>query len=225
MFPRSFVTRNHLRYFIADFYAEGEPMSDPCRSSDEEKILAVIGLGNPGKEYENTRHNVGFKIADRLIDRYRIGMQERKFRASWGAGQAEGRKILFVKPLTYMNRSGEAVGEILKYFGIAPQQALVIHDDLDLPFARLRIAARGGAGGHKGVQSIMDHLGTADFPRLKLGIGRPRHGEPVETFVLQPPYSEDRQEFETLLDHAEKAAITILSTCLTAGMNEFNRRD
>ncbi len=200
-------------------------MSDPCRHSDDDDILAVVGLGNPGKEYENTRHNVGFSVADRLIRHYFIGMQERKFRASWGAGQAEGRKILFVKPLTYMNRSGEPVGEILKYFGIAPQQTLVIHDDLDLPFARIRIARRGGAGGHKGIQSIIDHLGTTDFPRLKLGIGRPKHGEPVETYVLQPPYPEEREEFEELSVEAEEAARAVLSTCLSAAMNEFHRRD
>lgn len=200
-------------------------MSNSCRHSDEEKILAVIGLGNPGKEYENTRHNVGFRVVDRLVRIYSAGMQERKFRASWGHAAAEGRKILFVKPLTYMNRSGEAVGEILKYFGIAPQQALVIHDDLDLPYARIRLAARGGAGGHKGIQSIIDYLGTQDFPRLKLGIGRPRHDEPVETFVLQPPYPEDREEFEKMTAQAEAAARAVLATCLSAAMNEFNKRE
>ncbi|MFZ2447093.1 MAG: aminoacyl-tRNA hydrolase [Syntrophobacteraceae bacterium] len=200
-------------------------MNDPCRNSDDDQILAVIGLGNPGKEYENTRHNAGFRVLDLLIRQYGIGVQERKFRASWGAGQAEGRKVLFVKPLTYMNRSGEAVGEILKYFGIAPQQTLVIHDDLDLPFARIRIARRGGAGGHKGIQSIIDHLGTTDFPRLKIGIGRPKHHEPVETFVLQPPYSEDREEFEKMTAQAEEAARAVLATCLSAAMNEFNKRE
>jgi len=200
-------------------------MSDPCRYSDEQKILAVIGLGNPGKEYENTRHNAGFWVVDRLIRVYSIGMQERKFRASWGSGAVEGRKVLFVKPLTYMNRSGEAVGEILKYFGIAPPRALVIHDDLDLPFLRVRIARKGGAGGHRGIQSIIDHLGTHEFPRLKLGIGRPIHGEPVETFVLQPPYSEDRQEFENMTAQAEEAARAVLATCLSAAMTVFNRTE
>jgi PTH1 family peptidyl-tRNA hydrolase len=200
-------------------------MNEPCRNSEDDTILAVIGLGNPGKEYENTRHNAGFRVLDRLIRHYCIGTQERKFRAGWGAGQAEGRKVLFVKPLTYMNRSGEAVGEILKYFGIVAQQALVIHDDLDLPFARIRIARRGGAGGHKGIQSIIDHLGTTDFPRLKIGIGRPKHNEPIETFVLQPPYPEDRDEFEKMTAQAEEAARAVLATCLSAAMNEFNKRE
>lgn len=200
-------------------------MSDPCQHSEDSKILAVVGLGNPGKEYENSRHNAGFRVADRLICRYGVGTQERKFRAAWGNGVAEGRKVLFVKPLTYMNRSGEAVGEIIKYFGILPRQVLVIHDDLDLPLARIRIARRGGAGGHRGIQSIIDHTGTTDFPRLKLGIGRPGHGEPVESFVLQPPYPEDRQAYETMCEQAEQAASAILATCLSAAMNEFNKRD
>jgi peptidyl-tRNA hydrolase, PTH1 family len=198
-------------------------MGDVCRN--EEQILALIGLGNPGKEYEHTRHNVGFQIVNRLIASYSPGMMERKFRASWGFAMAEGRKILFVKPLTFMNRSGEAVGEIIKYFGIPPCQMLVIHDDLDLPFARIRIAQRGGSGGHRGIQSIIEQLGTSDFPRLKMGVGRPKHGEPVETFVLQSPYPEDREEFENMTAQAEKAACSVLATCLSEAMNEFNKRE
>ncbi len=200
-------------------------MSDPCRNSSEEKTLAVIGLGNPGKEYERTRHNAGFQVLDRLVSRYSASMMDRKFRASWGFGMAEGRKVLFIKPLTYMNRSGEPVGDLLKYFGIAPARILVIHDDLDLPFARIRIVQKGGSGGHRGIQSIIDHLGTSDFPRLKMGIGRPKQSEPVETFVLQPPYSEDREEFENLTAQAEKAACAVLATCLSEAMNQFNKRE
>jgi PTH1 family peptidyl-tRNA hydrolase len=193
--------------------------------ASEEQILALIGLGNPGKEYTHTRHNVGFQVVDRLIGHYSPQMMERKFRASWGFAHAEGRKILFAKPLTFMNRSGEAVGDILKYFGIPPDRMLIIHDDLDLPFARIRIAQRGGSGGHKGIQSIIDHVGSSDFPRLKMGIGRPKHGEAVETFVLQPPYPEDREDFEKMTEHAEKAARAILATSLSDAMNKFNRRD
>jgi len=200
-------------------------MNTPCRHNAEDRILAVIGLGNPGREYENTRHNAGFMVLDRLIGHYSIGTQERKFRAVWGSGLAEGTKVLFVKPLTFMNRSGEAVGDILGYFGISPRQALVVHDDLDLPFSRMRIARKGGAGGHRGIQSIIDHLGTQDFPRIKLGIGRPRHGEPVEAFVLQPAYSGERQEFEAMIARAEEAARAVLSTGLSAAMNDFNRAE
>ncbi|MGC9196458.1 MAG: aminoacyl-tRNA hydrolase [Syntrophobacteraceae bacterium] len=198
-------------------------MGDVCRN--EVQILAVIGLGNPGKEYSGSRHNAGFEVLDRLIDRYSPSMIERKFRASWGFAVAEGRKVLFVKPLTYMNRSGEAVGEIIKYFGICPANMIVVHDDLDLPLARIRIAQRGGAGGHRGIRSIMDHVDTADFPRLKMGIGRPKHGEPVEDFVLLPPYSEERQAWKDMLAQAEEALRSVLATGITDAMNRFNRRD
>jgi len=197
-------------------------MGDICRSEDQ--IFAVAGLGNPGKEYEHTRHNVGFRVVDRLIARYSPAMMDRKFRASWGFAVAHGRKILFVKPLTFMNRSGEPTVELIKYFGIPAVGLLVVHDDLDLPFARIRIAKRGGSGGHKGIQSIIDHLGSADFPRLKVGIGRPKHAEPIEDFVLQPPYAEDREVFEKMTEHAEEAVNAILSTCLSEAMNRFNQR-
>ncbi len=198
-------------------------MGDVCRN--DVQILAVIGLGNPGKEYSGSRHNAGFEVLDRLIDRYCPSMIERKFRASWGFAVAEGRKVLFVKPLTYMNRSGEAVGEIIKYFGISPANVIVVHDDLDLPIARLRIAQRGGAGGHRGIRSIMDHVDTSDFPRLKMGIGRPKHGEPVEDFVLLPPYPEDRQAWKDMISQAEEALRSVLATGLCDAMNRFNRRD
>ena len=198
-------------------------MGDVCRN--EERILAVIGLGNPGKEYAGSRHNAGFLVIDLLIALYSPSMMERKFRASWGFATAEGQKTLFAKPLTYMNRSGEAAGELIKYFGIPPGRMLVVHDDLDLPFGRIRLAQRGGSGGHKGIQSIIEHVGGADFPRLKVGVGRPKHGEPVEEFVLLPPYAEDREDFEKTLVQAEEAARVVLAAGLSDAMNRFNRRD
>lgn len=198
-------------------------MGDVCRNAVQ--ILALVGLGNPGKEYAATRHNAGFQVIDRLIALYSPQMMERKFRASWGFAMAEGRKVLFAKPLTYMNRSGEAVGELIKYFGIPPAKMMVVHDDLDLPFARIRIAQRGGSGGHKGVQSIIEQVGASDFPRLKMGVGRPKHGEPVESFVLLPPYPEDRDDFEKMIVQAEEAARAVLAGCLSDAMNTFNRRD
>ncbi len=197
-------------------------MGDVCRN--EEQILAVVGLGNPGKEYAGSRHNAGFLVIDRLVERYLPSMNERKFRASWGFAVAEGRKVLFVKPLTFMNRSGEAVGELIKYFGIPRAKMLVVHDDLDLPFARIRIAQRGGSGGHRGIQSIIEHVGGSDFPRMKIGVGRPKHGEPIEDFVLLPPYSEDRENFEKTVSQAEEAVCAVLAGCLTEAMNKFNRR-
>jgi len=191
----------------------------------EAKIAALCGLGNPGNEYAKTRHNVGFQVVDRLAQAFGIALQQRKFRAGWGTGTVEERKILIVKPLTFMNRSGEAVVEVLKYFGITANQMLVIHDDLDLPVGRIRLVLKGGAGGHRGVSSIIQHLGHQDFPRLKLGIGRPAYGETVESYVLRPPYPEETLAFNDMVERGFEAVQTVLSTGLVAAMNRFNRQE
>jgi PTH1 family peptidyl-tRNA hydrolase len=191
-------------------------------SEREERISVVVGLGNPGREYEATRHNVGFMVVDRLVSEASVALQERKFRAMWGSGEIEGRKILLIKPSTYMNRSGEAVAEILKYFGKAAAEMIVVHDDLDLPCGRVKVARRGGAGGHRGVASIIQHLGHQDFPRLKLGIGRPLHGEPVEVYVLEPPYKDQRPELEDMVTRGVEVARAILSAGVGEAMNRYN---
>ena len=124
-----------------------------------------------------------------------------------------------------MNRSGEAVSQVLRYFKISPEQMLVVHDDLDLPLGRVRLVLRGGAGGHRGVSSIIEHLGEQDFARLKLGIGRPLHRETVEAYVLQPPYPEQQGAFEDLIMRGVEAARTVLLSGMMRAMNVFNRSD
>jgi PTH1 family peptidyl-tRNA hydrolase len=151
-------------------------------------------------------------------------MQERKFPAHWGEGRIGSRKVVLVKPMTYMNRSGEAVGPILRYYRLPPEALLVVHDDLDLPLGRIRIARRGGTGGHRGVASIIQALGGGEFARLKLGIGRPRHREPVETFVLDGFYSDELEAAEEMVDRAAAAAVAVLEEGLEAAMNRFNQR-
>ncbi len=194
-------------------------------SEKDDPIAVVVGLGNPGRDYERTRHNAGFLVVDRLVSACGIQLQERKFRAGWGTGFIEDRKILVVKPLTFMNLSGEAVGAVLNYFGYASTQVLVVHDDLDLPCGRVRIVRQGGAGGHRGISSIMDHLGTRDFPRVKLGIGRPLHGEPVESYVLQPPYPEDAGLFMQMIDLGVEVVRSVISSGVSAAMNKYNRKE
>lgn len=191
----------------------------------DKSIAAIAGLGNPGSQYERTRHNAGFRVLDLLVPAMGAGMQQRKFRAVWGMGSHGGAKILLFKPTTYMNRSGDAAVELLNYFGIRPSQMLVIHDDLDLPVGRIRIARGGGSGGHRGVSSLMECLGTRDFPRLRLGIGRPLHGEVVESFVLQGPYPDQVPLFEGMIDRAAEAVRAILDDGLSAAMNEFNKKE
>lgn len=191
----------------------------------EVKIALVCGLGNPGGEYARTRHNAGFQVVDRWVEVFHFALQQRKFKASWGVGTIEGRKVWVVKPLTYMNRSGEVVVEMLDYFDISAEQMLVVHDDLDLPCGRIRVAPKGGAGGHRGVASIIQHLGHQDFPRLKLGIGRPQHGEAIESYVLQAPYPDEAATFAHMVGRGFEALQMILSAGLTAAMNQFNRHE
>lgn len=191
----------------------------------EEGIAVIAGLGNPGRQYENTRHNVGFRVVDLLAETSGMVLQERKFRAAWGMGVVEECKVLLVKPLAFMNRSGEAVGEVLRYFGYSPGRLLVIHDDLDLPCGRIRLVRKGGTGGHRGVASIVEHVGGEDFPRVKLGIGKPLHGEAVESFVLHPPYPDETEVFEKMIQLGEQAVRAVLSLGLAAAMNRFNRKE
>ncbi|RPJ06359.1 MAG: aminoacyl-tRNA hydrolase [Deltaproteobacteria bacterium] len=187
------------------------------------RIVSIVGLGNPGKQYEGTRHNAGFRVVDLLAQKYSVTLQERKFRASWGTGEIEGRKVLLFKPLTFMNRSGEVVAEMLRYFGTPPAEMLVIQDDLDLPCGSIRLVRGGGAGGHRGILSLIQHLGQQGFPRLKLGIGRPMHEEPVETYVLQNPCKEQQQEFTDMIQHATEVVQVAISSGLDYAMNQFNR--
>lgn len=194
------------------------------RAKPEEKTAVVVGLGNPGKQYESTRHNAGFRLVDLLVERWQTPLQDRKFQASWGIGAFGGEKIILVKPLTFMNRSGEAVGAILKYFGIPPGAMLVVHDDLDLPCGRIKVARGGGAGGHKGILSIFAAVGSQDFPRVKLGVGRPMHGEPVESFVLASPYQQETKAFEEMLAGGADAVEEVLRSGVEAAANRFNRK-
>lgn len=191
----------------------------------EPDVIAVVGLGNPGKQYEATRHNVGFRVVDQITRRFGVTLQERGFPASWGTGMIEGRKVLFIKPSTFMNRSGEAVGPLLEYFEASFSQALVIHDDLDLPCGRIRLARGGGSGGHRGVSSIKQHAADQDFPRLKLGIGRPLMGEPIEAYVLESPYPEQEKLFEEMTVRGAEVVQVVLTMGLAAAMNRFNRKD
>jgi peptidyl-tRNA hydrolase, PTH1 family len=188
-----------------------------------DRIIAVVGLGNPGRQYETTRHNVGFRVLDRLALSLSVKLEGRRFPAQWGACVINRQKVFFLKPLTYMNRSGEAVSQLVRYFKILPNQVLVIHDDLDLALGRIRLALRGGAGGHRGVASIIECIEDQDFARLKLGIGRPLHDETVEAYVLHPPYPEQEAAFEEMIKSGTEAAKTVLLSGMVRAMNVFNR--
>ncbi len=166
-------------------------------------IRLVVGLGNPGKEYEKTRHNIGWMILDRLSQILGCPFSKEKFKGLLAECNVEGRKVFLLKPTTYMNRSGESVGEFVRFYKLRPEEVLAIYDDLDLPLGKVRIRPKGSSGGHRGVLSLEQHLETNEFPRIRVGIGRPERKEDVVEYVLSP--FADR-ELETVIDVIDRAA-------------------
>lgn len=188
----------------------------------------VLGLGNPGDTYAQTRHNLGFMVVGAWAERHglhwgRGGTSTRGFQSVWGQARVQGRKVVAALPQTYMNRCGQAARRIVDYFGLTPGDLVVVHDDLDLPLGRLKVAVKGGAAGHKGVLSIMEHLGSDGFTRLKAGIGRPRYGETVEDYVLGGFYADERGTVQDVLDKAADCLEAILVSGPEAAMQKFHR--
>lgn len=184
----------------------------------------IVGLGNPGRKYQGTRHNLGFRLVDLLAGRAGIGLERLKHQALIGRGRMFGREVLLAKPQTYMNLSGACVAELLRYWRLASQDLIVAHDDLDLETGRLRLVAEGGSGGHKGVASIADCLGTPAFIRLKLGIGRPPDSrmDPAD-FVLSRFGPQEVEEVEAALDRGVLAIETLLTEDIEKAQNLYNR--
>jgi PTH1 family peptidyl-tRNA hydrolase len=188
------------------------------------KLLA--GLGNPGKEYEGSRHNIGFRTIDLLAHRHGVKLGKRKFRSNLWQGvlrcDDSEEAVLLLKPQTYMNLSGSALREAADYYGIRPEETVVVHDDLDLPFGKLRIRTRGGDSGQRGVRSIIEALGGDRFARLRIGIGRPPVRVAPEEFVLQPFRREEEKKLPEILDRAVQALEIIVFEGSTPAMNRFN---
>ena len=179
-------------------------------------IRLIIGLGNPGREYETTRHNVGFRWVDEFARLHNLSFKnETKFHGLAARGQLHGREMLLLKPQTFMNVSGRAVGALAQFYKIAPAEILVVHDDLDLPPGVARLKLGGGHGGHNGLKDIIAHLGTGDFWRLRLGIGHPGERAEVVNFVLNDPRKEERG----LIEQAVQRALEI-SGLIIAGKQE-----
>lgn len=187
-------------------------------------MIIIVGLGNPGTRYRFTRHNMGFLALDELADVNGISVSKRKFESLIGKGSIESIPVTLVKPQTFMNLSGTAVAGLIGFFKVTPENLIVIHDDLDLPFNTIRIKVGGGDGGHKGLQSIVEHLNTSDFIRLRLGIGKPADKIPVESYVLEVLSPEEMQVMPEILQKTCRALKVILSSGPTAAMNQFNAR-
>ncbi len=183
----------------------------------------LVGLGNPGRDYEQTRHNVGFLTVDELAERHHVPVQKLKYRALTNTITMDGAKVLLMKPVTYMNVSGEAVGEAARFFKLPPERILVISDDTDLPVGKLRLRRRGSAGGHNGLKSIISHLGTEDFPRVKIGVGgKPHPDYDMADWVLGRFSGDDRARIRSAIGQAADAATLIITHGMDEAMSRFN---
>ncbi|MDZ7671606.1 MAG: aminoacyl-tRNA hydrolase [Halanaerobiales bacterium] len=181
----------------------------------------IVGLGNPGKKYAKTRHNVGFMAIKELSDKFKIRNIDKDCEALIAKGNVENKKVLLAQPLTYMNNSGRAVKKLADKYNIEFDDIIVIYDDLDLPAGKLRIKEKGSSGGHKGLQSIMDNFNTNQLKRIRIGIGRPIDFE-VTDYVLQKFDKEQKKEINKILSSIDKAIKEILNNDVSSAMNKFN---
>jgi PTH1 family peptidyl-tRNA hydrolase len=184
----------------------------------------IAGLGNPGKEYEKTRHNSGFMAMDRLCDNLGVALTSEKWNALINTAAIDGEKVILMKPLTYMNASGQAVIQAVNYYHIDPADILIMHDDMDLPVGSVRIRAKGSAGGQRGMKSIIDALGTSEFVRIRIGVGHsdPGNHDMVPDWVLSPVSKADRDIYEAALKDAAEAAQDWVSKPLDQVMSKHN---
>ena len=183
----------------------------------------VVGLGNPGPKYDWTRHNMGFLVIDALADRLDVPVQRLRFRALTNTAVLGGRSVLLMKPTTYMNLSGESVGEAARFYKIPPDHVLVISDDVALAQGRLRIRRSGSAGGHNGLKNIIAHLGTAAFPRVRVGVGdKPHPDSDMADWVLAKCTGQDRKDLEAAIDRAADAVTCLLEQGVDAAMSRYN---
>lgn len=185
----------------------------------------IAGLGNPGPDYENTRHNAGFMVVDKLAEEFGISVNKNKFDVRYGRGTIEGHEVMLAKPMAFMNRSGWPVQQLAAYFKINSKDLIVVHDDIDLAFGRIKIKEKGGHGGHKGLKSIINAVGEDEFVRLRVGVGRSEAGSNVTDHVLGPFFDDESKQLDSVLIRARDAMVTILTEGSKVGMNRFNKKE
>jgi PTH1 family peptidyl-tRNA hydrolase len=188
-----------------------------------DRLWLIAGLGNPGRKYAVTRHNVGFMTVDRIAEENSILINQNKLGADFGAGSVSGTRVLLAKPMAFMNRSGLPLAQLTAYFKLSLDHVLVIHDDIDILFGNLKIKAKGGHGGHNGLRSIIAAAGGDNFPRIRVGIGRPDARMEVTDHVLGKFSRDEASQLDAVLGHAAEAAQTIIEKGLPLSMNRFNR--
>ncbi|MBQ0018205.1 MAG: aminoacyl-tRNA hydrolase [Clostridiales bacterium] len=185
-------------------------------------MYVIIGLGNPGKEYENTRHNMGFKAIDALADKAGIEVRKSRFHSLLGQGRIAGEKVLLVKPQTYMNRSGIAARECAMYYDVPRENVIVIYDDIDLPVTAIRIRKSGGPGTHNGMKSVVQELGITDFPRIRIGVGAAKENEDLVNRVIGKVPKDEQALLRESAEKTADAIIDIIAAGIDNAMNKHN---
>ena len=183
-------------------------------------MILIVGLGNPGKQYEQTRHNIGFDVIDYMANKYNIDVNREKFKGICGEGFIENKKVILLKPLTYMNLSGESLRAIMDFYKLSNEDVLVLYDDISLEVGRIRIREKGSAGGHNGIKSIIAHLGSDIFSRIKIGVGQPKSD--LVNHVLGKFSKEEREVLEETLKAVVDSVEVIIKTDTKEAMNRFN---
>ena len=183
-------------------------------------MILIVGLGNPGKQYEQTRHNIGFDVIDYMANKYNIDVNREKFKGICGEGFIENKKVILLKPLTYMNLSGESIRELANFYKLEVDEIIVVYDDISLDIGRLRIREKGSAGGHNGIKSIIQNLGGDKFPRVKVGVGQPKDN--LVNHVLGKFSKEDREHIEKVIPVVSDAIVEIVKNDAKESMNKFN---
>ena len=183
----------------------------------------VAGLGNPGKQYEGTRHNAGFAALEALAEKLDVRVDRIRFKSFFGEGRIGDKKVLLLMPQTFMNNSGEVVGQAARFYQIPPERIVVVFDDISLPVGRIRVRAEGSAGGHNGLKSIIAHLNSQAFPRVKVGVGEKPHPDyDLAAWVLSRFTPQEKTKLDPALDNAAQAAVTLLSKGFQAAASQFN---
>ncbi len=182
----------------------------------------IAGLGNPGQRYRNTRHNIGFQVIDLFSKKLGVRLTGRRFQSRNARVRFGEKEIILLCPTPFMNQNGKSIKACAVYYHLKTEKILIVHDDIDLPIGRVKVVKQGSAGGHKGVQSVIDHFGSNHFPRVKIGIGRPRHGETIEDYVLSPFYEDQKEIKERVIQLAVSACQLFVSDGVESAMNQIN---
>lgn len=203
------------------------PRKSPPSEPEEARAAVswvVAGLGNPGKEYAGSRHNTGYLVLDRIAQAQHVQFGRRRFQGATGEAEISGQRVLLVKPETYYNRSGDCISSLLGYFKVPPERLIVVHDELDLKPGHIRIKSGGGDAGNNGVRSVVQSLGTPDFIRVRVGIGKPPPGDADHRHILEPVGRAGAGDSDSVLDRAAQAVEAIVTQGLARAMGQYNQR-